>query len=223
MKKTKLLIGTLVLSMGLMGTGYAYWTKQLTVNTTVKSANFDVYFSAQSATQSGNCGVDNKHNTVTGSLKDSSNRSTLKGTKVEYNWENIYPGSEATFKYTITSESTIPVWAEPKYELSGDTTLAEKLTFTVDNKIYNGFTAFKSAMESNKLELAKASLSNPISKDYTVKISFDKSVTDLNTANNSLSFTIDMNWKQFNDTPVATPTPSLPPTRPGDDRPHRGN
>lgn len=44
MKKTKFLVGALVLSMGLAGTGYALWSDTLEVSSTVKTGNFDVQF-----------------------------------------------------------------------------------------------------------------------------------------------------------------------------------
>lgn len=44
MKKTKFMIGALVLSMGLLGTGYAYWTDTVTVSTAVATGDLDVSF-----------------------------------------------------------------------------------------------------------------------------------------------------------------------------------
>lgn len=44
MKKTKFMIGALVLSMGLLGTGYAYWTDTLAVSTKVDTGHLNVKF-----------------------------------------------------------------------------------------------------------------------------------------------------------------------------------
>lgn len=44
MKKTKFMIGVLVLSMGLLGTGYALWTDTLAVKTTVDTGNLNIKF-----------------------------------------------------------------------------------------------------------------------------------------------------------------------------------
>lgn len=44
MKKTKFMLGALVLSMGLLGTGYAFWTDTLAVNTTVDTGNLNIKF-----------------------------------------------------------------------------------------------------------------------------------------------------------------------------------
>lgn len=44
MKKSKLLAGVLVASMALLGTGYAYWTDQLTVKTTVATGELNVKY-----------------------------------------------------------------------------------------------------------------------------------------------------------------------------------
>lgn len=214
MKKTKLLIGTLVLSMGLMGTGYAYWTKQLTVNTTVSSANFDVYFSVTSALKAGTSEtVNNTHNTVTTVLKDSTGSQVeSKGELVEYTWDNIYPGSEVQLSYTIASTSTIPVKAQPVYALSSgsDATLAEALKFKVGDATYDGFTKFAAAMQAKPLNLQKASLAAPTEQQYTVVVSLDKTVTNLETINKSFGFNINMIWGQFNDTTLVASTEPTP-------------
>ena len=42
MKKGKFLIGAVVLSLGLLGTGYAYWTDQVSIGATVETGNLDV-------------------------------------------------------------------------------------------------------------------------------------------------------------------------------------
>lgn len=44
MKKSKFLLGTLVLATALMGTGYAAWTDVLGVYGTVKTGQFNVEF-----------------------------------------------------------------------------------------------------------------------------------------------------------------------------------
>ena len=42
MKKGKFLIGAVVLSLGLLGTGYAYWTDQVSIGATVETGYLDV-------------------------------------------------------------------------------------------------------------------------------------------------------------------------------------
>ncbi len=44
MKRSKLLVGVLVASIALLGTGYAYWTDQLTVNATVTTGELKVVY-----------------------------------------------------------------------------------------------------------------------------------------------------------------------------------
>ncbi len=44
MKKSKLLVGVLVASMALLGTGYAYWTDTLTIKGTVKTGELEVKY-----------------------------------------------------------------------------------------------------------------------------------------------------------------------------------
>ncbi|PHV70458.1 hypothetical protein CS063_10235 [Sporanaerobium hydrogeniformans] len=46
MRKSKLMIGVLVVSIALLGTGYAYWTDQLTLNSTVETGKLNVIYTA---------------------------------------------------------------------------------------------------------------------------------------------------------------------------------
>lgn len=47
MKNTKFLVGALVLSMGVLGVGYAAWADVLTINTTVDTASFELQIYTQ--------------------------------------------------------------------------------------------------------------------------------------------------------------------------------
>ncbi len=213
MKKTKLLIGTIVLSMGLMGTGYAYWSKQLTVTSTVSSANFEVYLS-DAEVQQKDKNFNDKYNNVKGEIKGSSNKYGMerKGDKAEYTWTNIYPGSEVTFSYKINSESTIPVKAIPIYTLTNDSNsdLAQALVFNVNGTEYKGFNNFKKAMET-EITLLEANRTNTSSKLCKIIVSLPATVEDEKLIEKTFGFTVDMNWKQFNDKSTSSPTPE--PTR----------
>ena len=218
MKKTKLLIGTIVLSMGLMGTGYAYWSKQLTVTSTVSSANFEVYLS-DAEVQQKDKNFNDKYNNVKGEIKGSSNKYGMerKGDKAEYTWTNIYPGSEVTFSYKINSESTIPVKAIPIYTLTNDSNsdLAQALVFNVNGTEYKGFNNFKKAMET-EITLLEANRTNTSSKLCKIIVSLPATVENEKIIEKTFGFTVDMNWKQFNDKSTPTPKPTNPPRGPQD-------
>lgn len=218
MKKTKLLIGTMVLSMGLMGTGYAYWTKQLTVTSTVSSANFDVYINGVTASQKDAKGVD-QYNVISASTNNQDKASQDgKGDAAIYTWTNIYPGSEATFIYNVNSESTIPVKATPTCTLTSGSNqdLAEALVFIVNGVKYNGFSSFKAAMEKPLMLLEATSSAKISSTQYRIVVSLPTDVTNVKTIKQLFGFTINMNWQQFNDnTSVpSTPQPPSPPQPP---------
>ncbi len=46
MKKSKFMVGVLVASIALLGTGYAYWTDQLTLKSTVETGRLNVIYTA---------------------------------------------------------------------------------------------------------------------------------------------------------------------------------
>lgn len=203
MRNKKWFISALVLSMGLMGTGYAYWTKEITVDTTVSTANFDVYFTGVKGEKTPmTSGINNEHNVITTQLMLGDTVVTEKADKISCIWENIYPGSEATLTYTVANASSIPVNAQISCNLAADTSseLAEALMITMDGVTYTGFSDFQMAMNKKLLTLGKADNTDTLAstQDYTITFQLNDTVTDLNLASQTFNFDIQMTWSQFN-------------------------
>lgn len=128
MKKTKFMIGALVLSMGLLGTGYAYWTDTISVGASVNTGHLSVGFTdvaIKGAPQrhdkdgigkpGGTTGIDNEHLTATtvsaGLSKD--------GRTAIFNLNDLCPGYKATYTATVQNTGTMAALLE---EINFDTT-----------------------------------------------------------------------------------------------------
>lgn len=124
MKRSKFMIGALVLSMGLLGTGYAYWTDALQVNTTVNTGKLDVnvtkgdmtfkYVDENSTMNGENAFGDG----AKGASKNLIRWETAPvvevaedGTEMNIEIGNLHPGTEFRYTYTLTNESTMPIKA----------------------------------------------------------------------------------------------------------------
>jgi predicted ribosomally synthesized peptide with SipW-like signal peptide len=97
MKKLGFIILAVVLALGAIGAGYAYWSQTMTINASAKVGTFDVNFKSVNLTESNAVGG------ATASI-DSHNA------KIGYfNVANAYPGYTATATFTVKNEGTIPV------------------------------------------------------------------------------------------------------------------
>lgn len=93
MKKSKFLLGTLVLATALMGTGYAAWTDALTVKSTVSTGEFDMNFN-------GNGTLEQSDYVVAEQIvnKDSATITV----------SNLYPGAQVDFGINMDNDGTVP-------------------------------------------------------------------------------------------------------------------
>lgn len=106
MKKTKFILGTMVLSLGLLGTGYAYWTDSLQVNTTVETGKFNLEFDPL---YTANYTYDSEGNCVDAEYVKSRITMDKNHQAMNLKVDNMYPGSTVNFYYNVTNESTIPM------------------------------------------------------------------------------------------------------------------
>lgn len=125
MKRSKFMIGALVLSMGLLGTGYAYWTDTLQVNTAVNTGKLDVNVTEGKSTfqyVDTNSALNGKN--AFGVAKIGGNSPNLErwtqapvvevaedGTAMNIQIGNLHPGTEFRYTYTLTNDSTMPIKA----------------------------------------------------------------------------------------------------------------
>jgi len=103
MKKTKLIALTMVVAIMMVGAGYAAWTDQLNINTTVNTGELDLEF------------VDRGEATeltlaphVTGQV-DYAQDTDGEWDVANVTLSNLYPGAEASVSLKIQNNSTIPV------------------------------------------------------------------------------------------------------------------
>ncbi len=116
MKKTKLILCTLVAAMMLMGAGYAYWTDTLTINNTVSTGNLEVKISHIESRdydnlKSSNAFTDDEKDEdyVNGLGESSSIKILNSGKRLEFKNENLYPGSGFWLNFKIKNTGTVPV------------------------------------------------------------------------------------------------------------------
>ncbi|MHC1746885.1 MAG: hypothetical protein AB9856_00675 [Cellulosilyticaceae bacterium] len=123
MKKTKLLLGSAVLSVALLGTGYAYWTDSLTVNTTVDTAEFSVVMKDAITEKLSSNDTEKDHNGPIDckTIEVKNNIATL-----EFN--NMYPGAHARYCIEVTNSGTIPAVIDNfTVSTKGNATLIDKM------------------------------------------------------------------------------------------------
>lgn len=219
MKRTKFIAGALVLSMGLLGTGYAYWTDTLSVNATVSTGNLEVNF------------VKTSDPTYQYGSKYDANGNVLE-TQMDAHWGNwgakptldinseesgaqtmnltlgnIHPGTQAVYSYSVTNSSTIPVslvFDELKGEQSEEFNCInvkilrdnqmpiEGIGSTLEEKLRSAFQQAYSALEPISQGTEASTIESKLVLSVPAK--GDKLPENINVKN--IEFT--MNWEQYN-------------------------
>lgn len=101
MKKTRIMIILLSLSMIFLGVGYAAWTDSLTINSTVQTGKLDVNFQQSASSIIWNADNNNVANGFI-AIDETKNTATV-------TLNNLYPHAIATITIPIKNEGTIPV------------------------------------------------------------------------------------------------------------------
>lgn len=118
MKKTRIIVLALAISIALMGAGYAAWTQNVTISGTVKTGQLELKIT-DTAT-----GAYYKHYDSNNELKWTNEELEKYGlkiapqeeptvnNKITFNRENLFPGLEAGKSINITNTGTVPVKLE---------------------------------------------------------------------------------------------------------------
>lgn len=97
MKKLKIIIASLAISMIFLGVGYAAWTDSLSISNTVKTGTFDINFKGGTvAWNSDNNNVAQGYVTI-----DENGKAIV-------TLENLYPNAVATITIKVKNDGTIP-------------------------------------------------------------------------------------------------------------------
>lgn len=227
MKRSKFMIGALVLSMGLLGTGYAYWTDALQVNTTVTTGKLDVdvtggemtfkYVDANSAMNGENAFGTLKAEGASENLIRWGTKPVVEvaedGTEMNIEIGNLHPGTEFRYTYTLTNDSTMPI----KAVITEATTLQEVQGNLdgVEVSIERGETKFlpegTATTFADKMESVLTQAYGNLTPDQgtledTIVITAPGSLDEKTLVEDQVypTLTFDIQWHQHND-PVVAP------------------
>lgn len=216
MKKTKFLALVLVVSIMMMGAGYAYWSQTLTFDTTVQTGELEVSFITPPSTGS-----------------NFPEQTTSKLTVTDYNtmrveYGNVYPGAESTLSFKIKNTGSITAHVD-------DFTIINKNTADVGNVILNPFISQLLVKElrvgTNIITLPSGATLNDVltylhslnggngislAKDEEILVNIDMQVNPLATETNvkedyTYNFDLVAQVYQFNGRPTPTPAPTPAP------------
>lgn len=183
MKKTRLLIATLVCAIMLMGVGYAWWTDTITLGGTVATGHMDVIFS-----QADLSGFDS---IAGGSASLSENKKTITCT-----FTNLYPGAQGILNTGIINNSTIPVkLSNVDVTFSGDVAqLKPYLLVSLDPN--SGFVTIDQFVNNIESYISELSIGENVSGQLYCKM--DEEAPNDSTEGKSIGFNITFDWQQFN-------------------------
>ena len=209
MKNTKFLVGALVLSMGVLGVGYAAWADVLTINTTVDTASFDMDFTTPvkaTVAQTENNGVTVTAEAILGATPVDKQDTNDAQDTMTISITNLHPEA------TVTQPITIRNAGEIKAYLAGVTVEGVKDQLTDNQKAGLVFT-IKSGSTTKEVTFSnlKAALEDVIEKEFAVKheqlinltIGLNDEHKQNDVQNQSLGFTIKLDWSQAQPQPQA--------------------
>lgn len=194
MKRTKLLVLTLVVALMLMGAGYAFWSEALTIDATVDTGELDFGFS--DANFSGGAYVSGT------AIVDATDDNILSLTL-----SNMHPGSTATVNFCMNNLGSIGLKLV-NFVFEGDNPNLDQLVVLTDN----GPVSVKDYFEA--LEGTEIDRDGKVCKE--VVFSVKKCATEENFAELAdFNFSIKADVKQYNDDGSCVPEEPEDPVKTG--------
>ena len=221
MKKTKFMLGALVLSMGLLGTGYALWTDTLAVNATVDTGKLDIKFenlkNVDNYKNNIQSGVDGKYTTFnsTATLAEGPASGDYDNTddQIDITIKEMVPGASTKVTARMVNNGTVAARLAkitPQVNATTDAELQKELnveikvydTDWVPVVIYNG--TLKDLLAKKEVNLTKDVLGRDIlfvpgKADDDIQLEINVKISE--NATNEIqekdaSFTIDFGFEQ---------------------------
>ncbi|NLX64482.1 MAG: hypothetical protein GX022_06905 [Clostridiaceae bacterium] len=198
MKKTRFLVLVLVVSIMLIGAGYAYWNETLTINNTVSTGKLDVKFAGDPIVVLSDEGrYQNDLNAVSDVVK-AKLRDDNDGI-IDIEIVNFFPGAKATITFTVQNSGTIPVILESVNPIYDDKNefLSSGLEFYTDENIYNlmRLDALSSGLKSTSW--CTQSINAGSSREYTIHMQMPGTISGDIFEGESGSFSIQLNYTQY--------------------------
>jgi hypothetical protein len=183
MKKTRLLIATLVCAVMLMGVGYAWWTDTITLGGTVATGNMDVVFS-----QADLSGFD--------SIAGASALLSADKKTITCNFTNLYPGAQGILNTGITNNSSIPVkLSNVNVAFTGDAAQL-KSHLLVSLNPNSDFVTIDQFVNNIRGEISNLDIGENVSGQLYFKM--NEEAPNDTTEGKSIGLNITFDWQQFN-------------------------
>jgi len=212
MKKSKLLIGVVALSVALMGIGYAWWTEAVVATGTVNTAKMDVVVTSAELSK-----VDSEDNDKYLEFTDPEIDETNGSEAFTFVVSKMYPHSTAKLDITVKNTGSIGVKVNDVQITADNGDLIKQLRFSVDNQAFVTLAELKGEIATKGIGAAEITPAGATqTKSFSIYIRFpegtdavDASLEDITDESQQFGFTV--NFAQFNNAKPAPTTPIAPP------------
>ncbi|MGI6587274.1 MAG: hypothetical protein ACOX2N_00515 [Peptococcia bacterium] len=196
MKKTRLLIATLVCAVMLMGIGYAWWNDSVVIAGTAVTGNMDVNFAEE-------VNVEKSDYVIAEAAVSDEEMETI-----DCSFTNLYPDAVAGFSGIIENNSSIPVklaeatfTLEPEDGILADYLLASMTkdgTYVAIDEFEANFVANFNATLAGDNFAKDGELGVEESAPISVFLKIDEEAPTDTTEGQTIGFNLKLDWQQFN-------------------------